>query len=173
MGFFQTLWADIEATWAKIFGASGTNVAATIVSDIKIIGSALTGALADFENITGLDANLLATVQSKIAAIEAAALSVVVGMENNAAQPIVNGLISDFQVIEGAVTWAGLAMPVFLTNIFKAVTTLLPYIEAGVGLLVASNAQASATVKASEATGLSAQEARLILGGASAVAVTR
>jgi hypothetical protein len=174
MGFFSTLWADIEATWAKIFGsAPGATVAATVVSDIKIVGSALTGALAAFENITGLDSQTLANVQASIAAIEAGALSVVVGIETNIAQPIVTQIANDYKALQGAISGSGITMPGALVNIFKAVTTILPYIEAGVGILTAANSSASATVAASEATGLSAQEARLILGGASAVAVTR
>ena len=166
MGFFSTLWSEIDALWLKIFGgASGATVAATVVSDIKIVGSALTGALADFENITGLDAALVAKVQSTVASIEAGALQVVVGIETNIAAPIVTQIANDYSVLQSALS--GISLPTALANILKAVTTLLPYIEAGVGILTAANSKASSTVAASEATGLSAAEARLILGGVS------
>jgi hypothetical protein len=170
MSFFSTLWADIEATWAKIFGSGTGQLGATVVSDIKIVGSALTGALASFESLTGLDSAAVATIQSSVAAIEAGALQVVVGIESNVAQPIVTQIVNDFNAFKGALP---ATLPTALANIMKAITTILPYIEAGVGLLTAGNASASATVSASEATGMSADEARLILGGAAAVAATK
>lgn len=163
MGFFQTVWADIEAGWAKIFGSGGATVTAAVEADIKVIGSALTGALAEFEAITGLDATAVASIQSAVANIEAGALSVVTGIATNLAEPIVTQVINDFGVFKAAL--AGATIPAALSNILKAVETLLPYIEAGVGILTAATAGASATVAASEATGLSADEARSILSG--------
>jgi hypothetical protein len=170
MGFFANIWADIEEGWKKLFGSAGATVTAAVEADIKVIGSALTGALSDFENITGLDAALVATIQSTVASIEAAALQVVTGIATNLAEPLVTQIVNDFQVFEGAIAGAAVTVPTALENIIKAVTTLLPYIEAGVGILTAANSKASATVAASEATGLTADEARSILGGVAAKA---
>jgi hypothetical protein len=164
MGFFQTVWADIEAGWAKLFGNSGPTVVAAIEADIKVVGSALTGVAATLESLAGLSSTTVASIQSTIAAIEAGAIQVVTGIETNIAQPIVTQVVNDFQVLETAL--AGISLPTALANILKAVTTLLPYIEAGVGILTAGNAMAAKTVQASEATGLSHDEAYSILNGA-------
>jgi hypothetical protein len=160
---FSTILADIEAEWSKLFGSAGASISVAVEADIKIIGSGLTGALAAFEAVTGLNPSLVANVQSIIASIETAALSITSAIATNIAKPIVVQIGSDFAALEAALV--PVSLPAALTNILKAVTTLLPYIEAGVGILTA------ATVGAAEATGFSHDEAVNILSGVTQPAV--
>lgn len=160
---FSEILADLEAAWAKIFGTSGATLTAAVVADIKVIGSGLTGALTAFEAVTGLDGALVAKVQSIVASIETAALSVTTAIETNIAKPIVVQIQSDFAALQSAL--APISLPTAIDNILKAVETLLPYVEAGVGILTA------ATVGAAEATGFTHDEAFGILSGVTAPAV--
>jgi len=162
MSFFSTLWADIVAAWTKMFGTSGANVTAAVAADIELIGKGLTGALTLFENLAGVSPATITTIQGYIGSIEAGALQVTTAIETNIAKPVVAQISADFSALESAVGPLMVGAPAALVNIMKAVTTLIPYIEAGVGLLVAGDMGAKA-VQASIATGLSQSEAQDIL----------
>lgn len=165
MGFFQNLWADIENEWKKVFGGNAATVTAAIEADIKVIGAGLVGAISSFEAAVGTNSTALTSVQTLISNIEAASLQVVQGVETNLAQPVVTQIVNDFGTL--VTTLKGFPIPVTVQNVLNAVTALLPYVEAAVGLLTAANSKASETVAASEATGLSRDDAYDILSEAS------
>jgi len=158
MSIFSTILADLEAEWAKIFGTSGATISATVVTDLQLIGSGLSSALSTFSALTGINSGTLATIEKDVSAISTAALSVATTVETNIAKPIAQQIATDFASLQANL--ASVTLPSILDDIVKAVATLLPYVEAGVGILTAS------TVGAAEATGLTADEARLILKGA-------
>jgi hypothetical protein len=157
MNIFSTILADLEKEWAKIFGTSGATISATVVTDLQLIGSGLQSALTTFGTLTGINSGTLAEIEKDISSISAVALSVATTVETNIAKPIAQQIATDFAALQGAI--GNIALPSILEDILKAVATLLPYVEAGVGILTA------ATVGAAEATGLTADEARLILKG--------
>jgi hypothetical protein len=157
MNIFSTILADLEKEWAKIFGTSGATISATVVTDLQLIGSGLQSALTTFGTLTGINSGTLEEIEKDVSSISAAALSVATTVETNIAKPIAQQIATDFAALQGAI--GNIALPSILEDILKAVATLLPYVEAGVGILTA------ATVGAAEATGLTADEARLILKG--------
>jgi hypothetical protein len=163
MGFFSNFWTNVEAEWTKLFGAAGPHLSAAIVSDIQIIGSGLSGALAAFEAVSGLSPAQVTNIQAAISGIESAAVTVNGTLTTNAALPIVNQIANDFSALQSLLS--AFTLPPAVKNIMNAVVTLLPYIEAGVGILTMSNSAASVSVAKSEATGLSAAQARAILAG--------
>lgn len=163
---FTEFFSFVEAEWAKIFGAAESGkLAATIVTDINLIGSGLYGALAEFQAISGVDSAVVTKISADVVAIQTAATTVVTDIEANIAKPIVTQITAD---------WASLVsvlpanLPATLAAIIKAVATILPYAEAAVGILTAGTAASSATVAAAQASGLSPDEARLILAGTKA-----
>jgi hypothetical protein len=160
MSIFSTILADLESEWAKLFGTTGAEISAAVLADIKMIGSGLTGALAEFEAVTGLDAAVVLKIQTDIGAIETAALSVATTVATDIAKPIVTQIADDFAELQTVL--ATVSIPAAVENILKAVSVLLPYIEAGVGILTA------ATVGAAEAAGMSADDARAVLTSAAA-----
>jgi len=162
--FIETLFDDVKALWAKVFGAEGATLAAAVINDAQLIGNGLNSALTTFQSITGLGSATITSIQAHINAIVKDATAVATAVETSVAK----GPVADIQN-----TWTsllsildGVTLPEVLEDVIKAVNTLLPYIEAGVGILTAS------VVKTAEATGLSADEARLILGGEAKVSAT-
>lgn len=155
MSFFSTLLADVEGIWANIFGKSGATISAAVVEDIQLIGSGLSGALSGFETITGISPAAVAKIEGYVTAIEAGAASVATTVAANVAKPIATQIATDFSALETAL--GGITLPAVIQSVLSAVKTLLPYVEAGVGILTA------ASVKAAEETGMTVDEARLIL----------
>jgi len=155
MSFFSTILTDIEGIWARIFGTSGATLSAAVVEDIQLIGSGLSGALSGFETITGIAPATVTKIEGYVAAIEKAASSVATTVATNIAQPIATQIATDFAALEAALS--GTLLPVVIQDVLSAVKVLLPYVEAGVGILTA------ASVKAAEETGMTVGEARLIL----------
>jgi hypothetical protein len=164
MNVFQQFFAFVEAEWAKIFGTAGANISQVVLTDIQLVGSGISGVLTAIESVTGIDQALVAKVQGYVASISNAASSIVTTVETNIAKPVALQIATDFTALQADL--AGFTLPVAVTSVLNAVATLLPYIEAGVGILTAGTASSSATVAASQATGLSADEARLILKAA-------
>lgn len=155
MSFFSTLLTDVENIWSNIFGKEAATISADVVEDIQLIGSGLGGALSDFEALTGVEPAVVAEIQNYIGTIEKSAESIATTIETNIAQPIATQIAADFASLQSAL--AGVTLPAALQSVLNAVQVLLPYIEAGVGILTAG------TVDAAQAVGLSANEARLIL----------
>lgn len=158
MSFLSTILADVESIWAKIFGTEGATIAEDVVTDIQLIGSGLSGALAGFESATGLDADLINKIQTYIANIKTATATITTTVETNIAKPVVSQIMADFSALKSVLS--GVTLPAVITDIMNAVTVVLPYIEAGVGMLTA------ATVGDAEKAGITVDEARLILKGA-------
>jgi hypothetical protein len=154
---FSTILADLEAEWAKLFGTSGATISEAVVTDIKLVGSGLTGAMAEFEAVTGLDAALVTTIEGYITSIQTAASSIATTVATNIAKPIVTQIAADFEAMKTELETV--TLPEAVSKILAAVETVLPFIEAGVGILTA------ATVGAAEATGLSRSEAESVLSG--------
>lgn len=155
MSFFSTLLTDVESIWSNIFGKEAATISADVVEDIQLISSGLGGALSDFESLTGVEPAIVAEIQNYIGTIEKSAESIATTIETNIAQPIATQIAADFASLQSAL--AGVTLPAALQSVLNAVQVLLPYIEAGVGILTAG------TVDAAQAVGLSANEARLIL----------
>lgn len=147
--------SSVEHKLVSIFSQSGASISADAVADIKLIGSGLTGALSEFESITGLDANTVAAITTDISKIEAAALGIATTVETNIALPVVQQIGLDFAALQSALS--GFNVPPAVTNILKAVATLLPYVEAAVGILT------NVTVSAAAGSGLTENEARATL----------
>lgn len=161
MSVFSSIETFIETEWAKIFGTTEATLGAAIINDVNLIGSGLSGGIAAFTALTGVDT---ASVTSLISQIEAEAAKIGADIEAEAAKPIVTQIGDYFgQLIALIPNVTGVA-----ADLIKAVQTLLPYVEAAVGILTAGTAQGAATVAAAQAAGLSEDEARLILAGAHA-----
>jgi hypothetical protein len=161
--YFQKLLTEVHDLWDEVFGKAGATISASVVTDLHLIGGGLDSALVTFEGLTGLSPNTVASIRAHIAAIVTAATSVATTVETNIAKPVVTQIGADFAALQSVLT--GVALPTVVIDVFRAVTTLLPYIEAGVGILTA------ATVGDAQATGLTADEARLVLGGEAPAAV--
>ena len=155
MSIFSEILAFVEAEWKKIFGGVNITISQTVVTDINLIASGLNGALAAFEAVTGLDAAAVAAIQKDIVSIVAAASTLATTVETNVAKPVAQQIAADFASLESVLS--GVTLPPALKSILNAAATLLPYVEAAVGILTSS------TVAKAEATGLTADEARLIL----------
>lgn len=155
---FSEFAAFIEREWADIFGSdTAATLSAEVVTDIKLIGSGLSGALSAFSAITGLGADAVTKIEGYISSIESVASSVATTIETTAGKPIVTQIQDDFAELTALL--APVALPIALMNILKAVETLLPYVEAAVGILTA------AAVSASQSSGYTADEARAVLKG--------
>src|SRR5271170_7132736 len=155
MSFYSNLLSDLESLWSDMFGKEAATISADVVEDIKLVGSGLGGALSDFEALTGVEPAVIAEIQNYIGTIEKSAESIATTIETNIAQPIATQIATDFAALQGVL--AGVTLPAALQSILNAVKVLMPYIEAGVGILTAG------TVNAAQAVGISADEARLIL----------
>jgi len=146
--------ADIAALWNSLFGnASAANISADVETDIKLISSGLTGALADITAIAGVDTT---SISNAISDIAAKAASFVGTIATDVAQPLVTEISGDWTLAPGSV----------VADIFNAVDTLLPYVLSAVGIL--TGAVGTAAVAGFQASGLDVNEARLILAGSKA-----
>jgi hypothetical protein len=154
--------ADIAALWNSLFGnASAANISADVETDIKLISSGLTGALADITAIAGVDTT---SISNAISDIAAKAASFVGTIATDVAQPLVTEISGDWTAIKTAV--GTLAPGSVVADIFNAVDTLLPYVLSAVGIL--TGAVGTAAVAGFQASGLDVNEARLILAGSKA-----
>jgi hypothetical protein len=157
MSFFSNLWNDVESfgKWIESFGGEAKTISADVVTDIQLISSGLSGSLAAFEGVTGIAPTVVAEIEAKIAAISTAAEGVVSTVASNVAEPIVTQISTDFGALKTALT--GVSLPAALESVLNAVSALLPYILAAVGVVSVSAGNASV------ATGLTPDQARLIL----------
>lgn len=152
LSWIETEFKSVEAFFASLVG-SGSTIAAVVATDVQIVGAGLKGALADFTALTGVDTT---AIENDISAIFTAAESVTDTVEKNIAQPIVTQIGADFAALV-AVLPADL--PAVVADVISAVKTLLPIIEAGVGI-IATSADLKAAMSANT---MDPDRARLIL----------
>jgi hypothetical protein len=166
MSFISSLAADIEgipddiaALWNDLFGnASAATISADVETDIKLISSGLTGALADITAIAGVDTT---TITNAINDIASKATSFIGTIATDVAQPLVTEISGDWTAIKTAV--GTLPAGSVVADIFNAVDTLMPYVLSAVGILTGD--VGTAAVADFKAAGLDVSEARLILAG--------
>jgi starvation-inducible outer membrane lipoprotein len=148
------------AALALALAGCATAPAATIsneaVTDLNLIASAFQPLGDAVASMAGATPAVIAQVNTDIAQLEAAALAVAPGVSTAVAQPSVATVGSAFQSILAALQ--GLTLPSNIQAVLMAAETLLPLIQAAVGIAVA--------VGASE-TAMTPDQARLVLQGAS------
>jgi hypothetical protein len=167
MSFFSDFFTGVETDFKKLFsGAPGATMEAVVLSDLKLVATGLSNSLAGFASVSGLDPAATAKVQALIGKIATDSNSIVSTMQASAAQPIVAQIGAGVSELTSIFSMAGIVVPPPFSLVLQAVTTLLPFIEAGVGLLTTQTVHSSTSVKLSEATGMSVDTARATLAAA-------
>jgi hypothetical protein len=161
---FTAFFDFIKTKWEELFGTAGATLSADVTTDIHLIGSGANAILAALETIPGVSAQEFAKLQGYITQITTSAETITAEIETDVAKPVVTQIVDAFTAFEAQL--AAYTLPAVVSSVVNAIKTLLPYIEAGAGVLLAGSAASSATVAASQATGLSPDEARLVLKGA-------
>jgi hypothetical protein len=147
------------ATLAVLGGCATTTPTATIsneaVTDLDLIASAFEPLGDAVASMAGATPAVIAKVNTDIAQLEAAASAVAPGVSTAVAQPSVTTVGSAVQSILTALQ--GLTLPTNIQAVLTAAETLLPLIQAAVGIAVAVGAPTAA---------MTPDQARLILQGA-------
>lgn len=141
-----------------------TDAATQLTNDINTITAGLAGVLPNVQGITGAGAAIVADIQAAIAKGKTLAAQVSTAVQNGVskAAPIVNEVAGVVGAIASDVAGLGnlgINVPSWVADIVLAAKTLVP-----IALTLAGVALADAVV----ATGMSADQARLILRAAAA-----
>lgn len=140
---------------AACAGKTAAQVGQTVVSDVQLIGNALSASLPALAVVSGLSASAVSSIQAAIGQIGTIGQQIVAGMTVAQGQPLVQQIETDFGTVLGIVS--GLPLPGGISQVIAAVQILLPVVEAAVGMAVAAGAPAGAMTPA---------KARLILATA-------
>lgn len=158
MNIFNHLLAVVTSffvnAWHAIAHANAAQITTTVAADAKLIANGLASVLTTISAVAGVDTN---KIQTQIGAIVAGLETVTAGIETNIAKPVLAQVAADWTIAQEAIAPIAHDFPAIIQSVFAAVTTLLPYITAASGIV------GEAEGKASVATGVSADEARVIL----------
>lgn len=156
--FFTNLIAHVESffvnAWNAISHANAATITADVANDAHLVSSGLLAVLKTISAVAGVDTT---KAQAEINAVVAGLETVVAGVETNLAKPVLAQVAADWTIAQDAIAPVLHDLPAVVQSVLTAVTTLLPYITAAAGLVSAEEG------KASVATGMSADEARVIL----------
>lgn len=113
-----------------------------VVSDVNTVAKALNDALPYMQSLLGSSSAAAVAVAQKVAAIVTAAGQVTITTLQNAANPIVQQMQSDYNSVVTALK--GFSLPSVLQEVVTDAGILLPFIEGAVGAFVSGAKRYSA-----------------------------
>ena len=128
-------------------------VSAQVVSDAKLLGNGLTALIGAFGSLNVIPANVVTTIDSDLSQALTAASSVSSAMTQAVAGTVINQVAAGFSAALTVIS--SYQLPSSMQTIIAAIQTLLPLVEAAVGLLTAPKLAS---------TGMTPTQARAILG---------
>lgn len=149
--------AELHAVWTAISHANATTITTAVAQDAQLVGAGLKDALAAFTAITGTDTT---AAQKLVSEIIAGVETVTAGVQTNLAKPALEQVAADWATLQTTIAPILSSLPAAVVSVLNAVTTILPYITAAAGLV------STKVAAASEASGLTPAEARVILAAA-------